>query len=41
MRERLEMVGGHFDVASSPGQGTTVTAQIPPGRLAKTVAKKS
>ena len=29
MRERLEMVGGHFDVESAPGKGTTVTAQIP------------
>ena len=29
MRERLEMVGGKFSVASQPGQGTTVTAQIP------------
>jgi signal transduction histidine kinase len=31
MRERLEMVGGRFDVESAPGQGTTVTAQIPLG----------
>jgi signal transduction histidine kinase len=29
MRERLEMVGGHFTVASAPGRGTTVLAQIP------------
>jgi PAS domain S-box-containing protein len=29
MRERLEMVGGHFHVESVPGEGTTVTAQIP------------
>jgi signal transduction histidine kinase len=29
MRERLEMVGGKFVVASSPGKGTTVRAQIP------------
>ena len=29
MRERLEMVGGQFSVASAPGKGTTVLAQIP------------
>jgi signal transduction histidine kinase len=29
MRERLEMVGGRFEVISAPGVGTTVTAQIP------------
>jgi signal transduction histidine kinase len=29
MRERLEMVGGHFTVTSAPGKGTTVLAQIP------------
>jgi len=29
MRERLEMVGGSFAIASSPGKGTTVTAQVP------------
>jgi PAS domain S-box-containing protein len=29
MRERLEMVGGHFEIESIPGQGTTVTAEIP------------
>jgi PAS domain S-box-containing protein len=33
MRERLEMVGGQFDVESSPGQGTTITAQIPLGNV--------
>ena len=27
MRERLEMVGGRFDVESAPGKGTTITAQ--------------
>jgi PAS domain S-box-containing protein len=31
MRERLEMVGGHFDVESATGKGTTITALIPPG----------
>jgi signal transduction histidine kinase len=29
MRERLEMVGGTFDLESTPGQGTIVEAQIP------------
>jgi signal transduction histidine kinase len=29
MRERLEMVGGHFDVESAPGIGTTIIARIP------------
>ena len=29
MRERVEMVGGRFDIASAPGKGTTVTAEIP------------
>jgi signal transduction histidine kinase len=35
MRERLEMVGGHFDVESAPGKGTTITAQIPLHRAAR------
>ncbi len=35
MRERLEMVGGHFSIESTPGKGTTVTAQIPPGKPAR------
>lgn len=29
MRERVEMVGGQFDVESSPGNGTTISARIP------------
>jgi PAS domain S-box-containing protein len=29
MRERVEMVGGRFAIASAPGKGTTVTAEIP------------
>jgi PAS domain S-box-containing protein len=33
MRERLEMVGGKFSVESAPGQGTTITAQIPFGKI--------
>ena len=32
MRERLEMVGGKFEIESAPGKGTTVTAQIPSGK---------
>jgi len=35
MRERVEMVGGHFDIASAPGKGTTVIAQIPFGKAAR------
>jgi signal transduction histidine kinase len=30
MRERVTFVGGHFDVRSAPGQGTTVEVAIPP-----------
>jgi signal transduction histidine kinase len=29
MRERLEMVGGKFIVISAPGQGTTISVEIP------------
>jgi signal transduction histidine kinase len=32
MRERLEMVGGHFGVESIQGRGTTITAQLPLGK---------
>jgi signal transduction histidine kinase len=32
MRERLEMVGGRFEVVSAPGKGTVITAQIPLGK---------
>ena len=35
MRERVEMVGGHFAIVSAPGQGTTITAQIPAGKPAR------
>ena len=35
MRERLEMVGGRFDVESAPGKGTAITAQIPLGKAAR------
>jgi signal transduction histidine kinase len=29
MRERVEQLGGQFDVSSAPGQGTAVTALVP------------
>jgi signal transduction histidine kinase len=29
MRERMEMVGGSFNIESAPGKGTTIRAQIP------------
>ena len=32
MRERVEMVGGHFMIESTPTQGTRIRVQIPPGR---------
>ncbi len=35
MRERLEMVGGHFGVESVQGKGTTVIAQLPIGKAAR------
>lgn len=31
MRERLDMVGGSFEISSSAGQGTTILADIPLG----------
>jgi PAS domain S-box-containing protein len=31
MRERLEMVGGHLNVESTPGRGTLLRAQVPLG----------
>jgi signal transduction histidine kinase len=34
MRERLEMVGGTFNVESAPGKGTTVAARIPFRKIA-------
>ena len=35
MRERLEMVGGTLEVESALGKGTTIIAQIPPGKAAR------
>ncbi len=32
MRERLEMVGGLFEIVSAPGHGTSITVVIPLGR---------
>jgi signal transduction histidine kinase len=29
MRERVEQLGGWFDVRSTPGEGTTVTTIVP------------
>ena len=29
MRERVQMVGGKFEVKSKPGAGTTIYAQVP------------
>jgi len=29
MQERVEMIGGNFRIASTPGTGTTITVQIP------------
>ena len=29
MRERLEMVGGHFAIEAAPGKGTTIIATVP------------
>lgn len=29
MRERARLLGGHLDIAASPGQGTRVTARLP------------
>jgi signal transduction histidine kinase len=39
MRERVEMVGGNFSVESAPGQGTTVRAEIPYGKLRRRPAR--
>ncbi len=35
MRERLEMVGGHFGIESVQGKGTTIIAQLPNGNAAR------
>jgi len=35
MRERLEMVGGHFGIESVQGKGTTIIAQLPNGKTTR------
>jgi signal transduction histidine kinase len=35
MRERLEMVGGHFGVESLQGKGTTIIARLPNGKTVR------
>jgi signal transduction histidine kinase len=35
MRERVEMVGGTFAVASAPGKGATIRAQVPFGNASR------
>jgi len=37
MRERVEMVGGHFTIESAPGKGTLVSVEIP---IAQQVVKR-
>lgn len=34
MSERMEMVGGRFEIKSAPGEGTTITARIPAAKAA-------
>lgn len=33
MRERVEMVGGRFEIESQPGKGTTIIARVPLGKI--------
>lgn len=40
MRERVEMVGGHFAIASAQGRGTTVDVEIPFRKRARGAAKR-
>ena len=35
MRERSQMFGGRITVTGSPGRGTKVTVEIPPGEMRK------
>lgn len=39
LRERLEIIGGKFDIKSTPGKGTTITVQIPFRQDARKVTK--
>lgn len=40
-RERVEMVGGKFDISSAPGQGTTLSAEIPFGSDGQAISPKA
>jgi signal transduction histidine kinase len=40
MRERIEELGGRFDVVSRPGAGTTVRAWLPPAADAATIPER-
>ena len=33
MRERIEQIGGSLEIVSNPGNGTTITAHLPLGRI--------
>jgi len=41
MRERVEMIGGTFDVESAPGRGTTIQVEIPAAKVRPAAVKKS
>jgi PAS domain S-box-containing protein len=41
MRERVEMIGGTFDVESAPGRGTTIQVEIPAVKVRPAALKKS
>lgn len=41
MRERMEMVGGSFEIQSAPARGTTVIAQMPAGKTARGGRRKN
>lgn len=41
MRERLEMIGGSFEIESSTGKGTTIIAQIPSRKPPRPGARRS
>ncbi|MCD6050884.1 MAG: histidine kinase [Verrucomicrobia bacterium] len=40
MRERVEMVGGTLNIESLPGQGTTISGQLPSGKDRSTSLRK-
>jgi PAS domain S-box-containing protein len=40
MRERVEMVGGRFEIVSEPGAGTTIRAEVPTGRTSFASGRK-